>query len=139
MEPFASNIKRGPLFYLRRASQNDACLADLFCGCIVAACFWLYLHYALTHTLVYAEAWQRQYLIANHIARLWEFPSVGDELSVFYGLRVTSPVYYYLFGFVLWLHNSMLFAEVVWLSFSMLAIVSVYLLAKDLFSPVVGL
>src|SRR5258708_20648100 len=139
MEPSLGNVKRNPVFYARRAFQNEAYLCDILCGCISAGCFLLYLRYVLTHTLVYADDWQKQYLVANHIVRFREFPLVGDELSVFFGLHVTSPVYYYLFGFVLWLHNSMLFAQVVWLSLSMLAIVCVYLVAKDLFSPLVGL
>jgi hypothetical protein len=139
MEPTLDNVKRNALFYARRAFQNEAYLCDILCGCIGVACFFLYLHHVLTHTLVYADDWQKQYLVANHIVRFREFPLVGDELSVFFGLHVTSPVYYYLFGFVLWLHNSMLFAQVVWLSLSMLAIVCVYLVAKDLFSPLVGL
>jgi len=139
MEPSLGDVKRNALFYARRAFQNEAYLCDILCGCISAGCFLLYLHYVLTHTLAYADDWQKQFLVANHIVRFREFPLVGDELSVFFGLHVTSPVFYYLFGLVLWLHNSMLFAQIVWLSLSMLAIVCVYLVAKDLFSPPVGL
>src|SRR6266853_3543996 len=138
MESYPGN-KNDPLVSVRLALQNEAFVCDVLCCCVVAGCFFLYLHYALTHTLVYTDDFQKQYLIANHIARFREFPFVGDELSVFFSLHVTSPVFYYLFAFVLWLHNSMLFAQVVWLYLSMLAIVCVYLVAKDLFSPLVGL
>ena len=138
MESYPGN-KNDPLFSVRLALQNDELVCGVLCCCVVAGCFFLYLHYALTHTLVYTDDFQKQYLIANHIARFREFPFVGDELSVFFSLHVTSPVFYYLFAFVLWLHNSMLFAQLVWLSLSMLAIVCVYLVAKSLFSPVVGL
>jgi hypothetical protein len=126
-------------FSMGRALQNEAFVYDVLCCCVVASCFFLYLHYALTHTLAYTDDFQKQYLVANHIVRFGEFPSSGDELSVFFGLHVTSPLFYYLFAFVLWVHNSILFAQVVWLSFSMLAIVCVYLVAKSLFSPLVGL
>src|SRR5713101_2032454 len=77
MESYPGN-KNDPLVSVRLALQNEAFVCDVLCCCVVAGCFFLYLHYALTHTLVYTDDFQKQYLIANHIARFREFPFFVD-------------------------------------------------------------
>ncbi len=72
------------------------------------------------------------YLLANHIIRYNEYPSVGPFNPGEYVIR-SSPLYYYLIALFLLLHNSPVFLSFVSIVIQLFVIYFVYLFGKNAF------
>jgi len=80
---------------------------------------------------------QRDYFIANHIVSYGEFPLLGPIGGG--GLvSVSTPFYYYFLALFLLIKNSILFLHLVNVFFQTALVLSIYLLAKNMFSKSTG-
>jgi hypothetical protein len=79
----------------------------------------------------YQSDYNRDYLIADHIVRLHEFPLTGPEGQ--FGPYAESPLYFYLIALVLLWSNSIIFLGIINIVLQTALIFLGFLLAKELF------
>ena len=89
--------------------------------------------------LSYAGGTGEDYLVASLIVQDNNFPLTGAASGASQGKLYNSPVYYYLMGSFLAIHNDIMFLELASIILWLFSISFVYLLGKHAFGPAQGL
>lgn len=76
----------------------------------------------------------RDYLVARHIVKYKEYPTIGPWNSVYASLR-NSPVYYYVLSFFVSIRDDMMFLGLVNVVLQLAVVFFVYMIANELFGP----
>lgn len=91
--------------------------------------------------LSFGFAWgdgTRDYLVANHILKYHEFPSIGPYNLLFDSGIYNSPLYFYLLAVLLVPFNHILTLSIVNILLQLMSIALIYLIAKNMFGERVG-
>lgn len=94
--------------------------------------------YPLSFGFIWGDG-TRDYLIANHILKYQEFPSLGPFNLLFNSGIYGSPLYFYILALMLFFFNSPLTLSVINILLQLAVIVLIYLITKNLFGETTAL
>lgn len=112
----------------------------LFLGLIIISLFIRLsrLDFPLTGTFLWGDG-TRDYLIADHIVRYFEFPRLGPYNLLFDNGIYSSPIYFYLLALILFFYNHILTLGIVNILLQLTVIILIYLVTKKLFGQTTAL
>lgn len=96
------------------------------------------LNYPSNYTYRWGDG-TRDYLVAHHIIKYKEFPSLGPYNLLAINGAQSSPFYYYLLSLFLWPFDNLFSLSVVNLLLQIAIVICIYLLSQRLFHPVSAL
>ncbi len=135
-EGIVGNVSR----ILREKIAQLSPIDGVFVGLALISVIWGFYFLAISekNPLLEMESY-RDYVIARHIATGEEFPVAGPRTSVFGGAIPHSPAYYYYLALLFLISSSTVAIKIAYIACYFIGVISIYLLAKELFNLRTGL